>query len=261
MILRNAPLVHVLAQIVFEQIPAVAEKIPHLQARFRDLGFLRLVEGVTHQVTVVEGSPPTVIARRRWDLLDRDRTTGIVLSESSLALHTTAYKSSEPFLGMLLEAVRTLQSSVDVKIVDRLGLRYLDLVRPRVDERFDQYVCPGVLGFPFDRLATPTVVNAVKTEAVASTAAGILVVRSMLLPPGQFVPGDLSPSPLVYPPSLQTEQPALSLDFDHFSQQTFDFDSGEIIERMKRLRSAVRGAFDAVCSPYAIEQWGPWEET
>jgi uncharacterized protein (TIGR04255 family) len=257
--LRNAPLVHVLAQVVFESVPGLSERIPTIQARFRELELLRLVEGFTHHVTVVEGATPTVNTKRRWDFLDRDRNTGIALSESALVLHTTRYRSAEPFLELLRRGIEVLGETTEVALVDRIGLRYVDLVRPEPTERFDQYVRAGVLGFPFDDADVGATIRAMRTEGVATTPDGTLVIRSILLPPGQFVPADLASSPLAYPTTLESTRTALSLDFDHFSEETVDFNPAAVIDRMTRLRVALRRAFEVACTAHAFERWGPWE--
>jgi uncharacterized protein (TIGR04255 family) len=259
--LRNAPLVHVLAQVVFSPVLSIANRVAEIQSRLSAVGFPRLVEGTIQQLSLAGEATPTVSTRRRWDFLDKDCTTGFELSESWLVLSTTAYSSAEPFLELLRRGVEILQDTTDVQLVERLGLRYIDLVRLGPDELFEQYVQPGLLAFPFARSPElKATVQTLRTEAVASTAVGSLVVRSMLLPAGQLVPSDLDSSVLVYPTGLRTDRPSLALDFDHYVEHVLDFKSSVILDLMGQLREASRESFKVAVTPFAFERWGPWEE-
>lgn len=265
--LRNAPLVHALAQVAFTPVLSIAEHIPAIQARLIPLGFPRLKEGVTQEIVLAPSTPPSASARRRWDFMDRDQRWGFVLTQSSLVLQTTAYPSIEPFLERLRAGIEGLCNTVDLALVERLGIRYIDLVRPDSGESLGKYVHPGLLGFPFrDSPQLGADLRGFQTRSVAGTAVGVLAIRSYLLPPRKVVPPDLQSGHLQYPQSAISSRPSLALDFDHFTEfsgsgsKPFDFEPEAIISHVTRLHSTVRAAFDAIATPHALERWGPWEE-
>jgi uncharacterized protein (TIGR04255 family) len=263
--LQNAPLVHVLAQVVFSPIWELSERVKGFRPAIHSMGFPWVAEGQVHRVTVTDQAPPKVDLKPRWDFLSADKTTGIMLTEEALVLQTTAYTSSAPFRYRLHDVLRALREATDVEFVQRIGLRYIDLVRVAPGERFSQYVHPGLLGFPW-RDAPDLQARAIglRTEAIAQTAVGIMAVRSAVLPPGQMVPADLLPAVLRYPTLLEESQTGLSglaLDFDHFVQ--FDetplpFDVDRIVDIVHQLHGGSRAAFEAAGTPYALERWGPW---
>lgn len=258
--LANAPLVHVLAQVVFSPVPKLAESISDLQARMSDLDFPWMQAGSTQQITFGVNVAPKVESQPRWDFLSPDRTTGVVLTDNSVVLQTTRYSSAVPFRSQLAAVVQALSDVAKPRLVERLGLRYINLVRVDEGESFEAYVHPGLLGFPFGAVAhLETARQGLATNAAAVTPAGLLAVRSAILPPGQVVPADLLPPILAYPRTAQSPRPALALDFDHFVQfaAAFPFDADAITEYIRKLRDGSHAAFEAVGTPYALSRWGP----
>lgn len=264
--LRNAPLVHVLAQVVFSPVLNWMERVPVLQERMIDLGFPRLRDGETTEITFTPGSIPQQKVQPRFDFIDRDQRTAFVLSESSLALHTTNYQTREPFLAKLQLGLEALKASMKVSLVERLGLRYIDFVQPHSGEPFGAYVHAGLLGYPFrEAPALEAALGAFATQSVARTPAGTLAIRSGIVPPGQYLPPDLDPGALL-PPLADLTRPGLTVDFDHFAifsgpgSTPLDFSPPAIIAHVDQLHTALRHAFDAIATSHAIERWGPWEE-
>lgn len=271
--LQNAPLVHVLAQVVFSPVLRFEDRLRAFRDAVHGAGFPWVLESFIHEVTVVanpEAAPvPSVSVRPRWDFLRADRRTGVTLTERLLVLQTTEYLSSGPFLEQLREVLAICAAAVGPELVERVGLRFTDVVRVARGERFSQFVQPGLLGFPF-REAPALEARAVglQSETVAQTPFGVFVVRSAVLPPGQLVPADLIPTTLVHPPIAPeyAETPGLALDFDHFvqfnqpphNQQPFSFTPDGILEVIRGLHQGHRAAFEAAGTADAFERWGPW---
>ncbi|WP_396217025.1 TIGR04255 family protein [Gemmatimonas sp.] len=263
--LQNAPLVHVLAQVVYSPIWELSERVKAFRAAIHPNDFPWVTEGQVHHVSVTDQAPPRVDIKPRWDFFSADKTIGVMLTEEALVLQTTAYKTSEPFRNRLRSVLRALEEVAGVEFVQRIGLRYIDLVRISPGERFGEYVHAGLLGFPW-REAPELQARGIglRTEAISKTAHGIMAVRSSVLPPGQMLPGDLLPAVLRYPTAITEGQagvPGLILDFDHFVQfdeVTFRFESEGIVDVVNKLHGGLRTAFEAACTPHALERWGPW---
>lgn len=265
--LPNAPLVHVLAQVVFSPVLNWQEYVPALQERLIDLGFPRVKRGEVTEFLFAPGNAPQQRVQQRVDFVDRDQRSAFVLTESTFVLHTTDYVTAGPFLDRLLRGLEALQSCMKVTLVERLGLRYIDLVQPQPGERFGEYVHAGLLGYPFrETPALEATLGAFATQSVAQTPAGTLAIRSLVLPPGQYLPPDLDPGTLLRPPQVDPTRPGLAVDFDHFTvfsgpgTTPLDFTPHVIINHLNKLHAALRTAFRAMTSEHAITRWGGWEE-
>lgn len=272
--LRNAPLVHVLAQVAFSPVLNWTEHVPALQDRLIDLGFPRVHRGevteITFGVTPGGANEPAQQTTPQFAFLDRDQRTAFVLSAGTFVLHTSDYKSVEPFLACLRDGLGALSATMKVRLVERLGLRYIDLVQPTGNEGYAEYVDAGLLGYPFRSApGSPPAIGATQvtfaTQSVARTTEGVLAIRSGVLPPGQYLPPDLHPVSLQRPPNIDPARPGLIVDFDHFTvfntpgERVMDFDAGTIVSHMEKLHATLRVAFRAIITPYAEARWGPEE--
>lgn len=271
--LQNAPLVHVLAQVVFSPILRFEERVEPFREAIHEVGFPWVQQSFLHEVTVVaepESAPvPTVAVKPRWDYLSADRRAGVTLTERSLALQTTDYASSALFFAQLRQMLSVGVLTLGAGYVERIGLRFTDIVRVQRGERFSEYVHPGLLGFAWrDAPGLSARGVGLRTETVAETAVGHFLVRSAVLPPRQTVPPDLLPTMLVYKPILPelAEQPSLALDFDHYVQYNqpphniggpLKFDPDEVIDVAERLHAGHREVFEAAGTEHAFKQWGP----
>jgi uncharacterized protein (TIGR04255 family) len=286
--LRNAPLVHVLAQAVFPPVLNWKDRVSDLQDRLIDLGFPRTRREDVAELAFSFGMPPGAVSpgadagpqgegaapgagirqsvTSHWEFAERFQRTAFVLSESSFVLHTTAYSTVEPFLDLFRRGLEALRGSMKVTLVERLGLRYIDLVQPDPGQPFSEYVHPGLLGYPFrESPELEATGGGFATQSVATTPKGTLAIRSAVVPPGQYLPPDLNPGSLLRPEHVDLARPGLAVDFDHFTvfsgpRIALDFDPMTIVSHMDQLHTTVRSAFDVIATPYAIERWGPWEE-
>lgn len=257
--LVNAPLVQVLAQVVFSQVPGLETRIEQLHQRFFEAGYLIRVDGSVHDIRLSADGPPSVRVRPRWEFLDRDRAWSVSLTDQFVVLGTVRYLSAEPFWERLQEVLEIVRDVAGVQLIERLGLRYIDVVRPRAGESFVDYVDASVLGFPLETLGAVQVIESVRTEKLARTEQGRMIARSMLLPPGVAAPPDLTGELRHVPPSDPT-LPGLVLDFDHFHvfETLGDFDPESIVQQMEGLRLPLREAFRLVITEHAESVWGPW---
>ncbi len=271
--LRNAPLVQVLAQVVFPPMPGWEGRLDALRSALYEVGFPRFIEGHTSEVKVgvaAQGTPPSVEHRTAAyaQFLDKDERFAFHCSESSFVLHSTGYKTFQHFVGYMERGLDALQSTMPVSVVDRLGLRYVDLVQIRAGESFGQYVHAGLLGFPFKEapeLGASKV--GFSTESIGITPLGALAIRSAVMAPGQFSSPDVDVAGLRPPAHMDPNRPSLLVDFDHFSLFTgptaaapMDYAVPAVLAHFEALHSTAKAAFEAIVTPHAIAEWGGWEE-
>jgi uncharacterized protein (TIGR04255 family) len=255
--LRHPPVIYVVAQVAFTPVLALKKQLPKIQHAFQGIGFPRYQEGELATVRVGGGSGPTITTKPRWDFSNRDKDTGITLTESTVAVATSRYETYEEFANQLEQVA--VAEPVGGALVERIGLRYIDLVRVTPDESFDKYVAKELLGFWFDgALETPDSARGFRTESLSQTRVGTLAVRCYQLPPPQFLPNDLLPITLSFDPLLGTAR-SVTLDFDHFTNRSIDFDVAGIVHIAGELHDPLSRAFEQATTPYARERWNRLE--
>jgi uncharacterized protein (TIGR04255 family) len=253
--LRRPPLVHVLAHIGFSPVVALKDQLAPLQTVFKDLGYPRFSQSEVPNITIVSGTAPSIQMKWRWDFLDREKTSGIVMTEQSLVLLTTAYTTFSAFSAELEHALRAIEPMTQRTVMDRIGLRYVDHVRPRQFEHVEEYVSAELLGFTFQRVPLPEGGSrAFRVESLAQSALGTLAVRCFRLPAGQALPPDLWPSPLEFP-GHATAGDVVALDFDHFAQPSIDFDVLRILQTTADLQETASSAFKSAVTELALKRW------
>ncbi|MCU0624881.1 MAG: TIGR04255 family protein [Gemmatimonadaceae bacterium] len=265
-----------LAQVAFSPIIRIEEHVEAFREALHAMGFPWAQAGLVQEFTFVAESgdtpkPPVVSSRPRWDYWTADRRTSVTLTERTLAVQTTDYSSREPFLRLFYDVVAAgaMAFAGAQLVVERLGLRFTDVVRVAPGERFSEYVDPGLLGFPWRAAPGLQARGAgLHTETLGQTAVGLFLIRSSVLPPGQIAPADLLSPGLLFPPVREevAAQPALALDFDHFiplTQPPFNghppmaLDATAVLALVRHLHAGHREAFEAASTPHAKQRWGP----
>ena len=156
--LSQAPLVHVVAQIDFSELPAYDEAgLEHLHRRLVDAGFPERVEAGLEEVewtlAVPEGQEPRQRKRQipRWVFKGQGQRRLVELRRDCLLLKVTDYDGHEAFLAEWNEVMRLVAEAlpdVDKALLHRLSLRYVDLVVPKEDEALKQLVSEALLPPP-----------------------------------------------------------------------------------------------------------------
>jgi uncharacterized protein (TIGR04255 family) len=228
--------------------------IPDIQDDLRRSGFPKFTKGKVHELRFDLADEPKATIYDRFDFQDRDGSNGIVLTSNSVSLHTNRYAVFEEFVTKFAKAVATVNEILDFDFAERIGLRYVDLVRAESGERFEQYLSERILGpdpasFGMEKALT-------RFEMVGSTSIGTFALRLWQLGTGQFLPPDLWPTNLKYTTVLNQGETASLLDLDHHSDQQIDFDVQRISETAWKLHNNLDLGFHAVVTPFALEKWG-----
>jgi uncharacterized protein (TIGR04255 family) len=254
--LAKSPLVNVLAQVRFPPVLAIHEAVPLFQNRLRRDGFPRFRKSELQQVTLGPGTAKAE-TNPRWDFLDRDKTSVVTLTNDFVILQTNAYSRFEDFAERLTAVLALLSEFVEIDLVERIGLRYVDLVRPADGEDPALYLDAGLLGFPFGKLTNlATSKHVFRTESLATTEEGTLAVRCLRPDKPQYLPPDLMPSVLSFALNLGPSELPVILDFDHFSTRARDFRTDEVVDAVGDLHDAVDIAFRQAATEHAFRVWG-----
>ena len=95
--------------------------------------------------------PVLVQNETRWRFETRDAQTGFILSTNQLIAHTTSYVDSDDFRERIVFAFRTIRELAKLSFIQRIGLRYVDLITASTDDSMKDYIDPSLIGFPFRR--------------------------------------------------------------------------------------------------------------
>lgn len=256
-----------LAQVVHTPVLAFGQRIAEIQANFLAAGYPFFARQDMTQINIdlAAGGIPKLVTQPRWDFIDRDRTHSVSITESSLVLAAHHYTRYEAFATAMERALGLVEPYAVGAVVERLGLRYLDFVRPQKGEQLKQYLKTEILGFDFQGIPIkPDALRNFRTEAVAATALGQLAIRCYQLPPGQVLPPDLAVgTPLggLAQQGIGSNRPAsgVSLDFDHFTDKKFDYQKSLVLDRLRSLQEVLGIAFRQTITPHAWKTWGPIE--
>jgi len=254
----NAPLIYVLAQVRFTQVPRMDKRWEDFHENIFE-SYPKAETERMEQVTIKDGQPAIGNRIQRWHLSDESRTTGIILDAGMLIFHTTNYKTSDIFFSELkdaLDAFRQILPETGVS-VSRLGLRYLDLLLPEGDLSVDQQV--------IDVFHLPNLLNIGKAQRMDQVVTyqtpcnGTMVIRHRQSVSSDVLPADIFPNKLKPASRLQRERPKDTvtgiLDYDHFIEEEQSFSSESIIAGFHKLHGVSSAAFKATTTESAFTEW------
>lgn len=250
--LKNSPLVLVLTQVKFSAVMALDRFVPEIQEQLRHKGFPRFIRGQMQEILLTPNSPPKLSVTDRYEFQDKDERLGIVLTTNYLAVQTNNYGCFKDFQEIFTTALLVVNRVLRVGLLERIGLRYVDLIRPGQNESLSQYLNPGLVGIDPKSVGVKSWTS--RFEQTGTTELGTLVTRCTQLP--QILPPDLFPSTLKYSIELKPNEMGTLLDFDHFVERSEDFDTKRVVSITGELHNALDLAFRNSVTPYALERWG-----
>lgn len=252
-LLRRSPLVYVLAQIRFSAIVKIEKFIPDIQETLRHKGFPKFGQGHVSELTFEPNSDPKLTKIDRWEFQNRDGSLGFLLTPGFLVIHTSKYSTFEEFESNIRTGLNVLNDIAMPSLVERVGLRYVDLIQPRPEEGFEVYLKSGLLGLEEKEFGSRNSFH--RYEFSGQTDLGRLVIRWSQNADSVYLPPDLSPSTLIHNVNITRGSVVGLLDLDHFTVTTSDFDPESIITNLQSLHDNLDRAFRAAVTPKALEIW------
>ncbi len=243
--LTDPPLVRVIAQVRFPLIASLEKRefiAPFQEAIRGSYPVLRPEESQG----VVFGPHGVADARSNtsWRFMEASGAWRVTLAPDFLALDTTRYSSRDDFMRRLEVVLQALKDHVDPKVVDRLGVRYIDRVSGEHLTDLPQLVrteVAGILGSPLAEHARHAISENV---LVLPENEGQVTVRWGLLPAQSTVdPGGLDP----------IDEPSWILDTDAF--QSFPARGREL-----SVSSVVEKARGFAERNYSVFRWAVTDE-
>lgn len=251
----NSPLIVVLAQVRMTPVLDLESYIPKLQNSLRSRGYPRLLTRKTKTTRQDSMGQTDLEESTDWVFSDKQAQFCFVVGERSLALVTSAYDSFDDFASRLEEGLGLVHEVIEVTGVERLGLRYVDLIEPSVEKPLSYFVESSVLGVSLEEFGRRL---SGFTRATFQTAEDRrLFVQTVERPAGLIIPPDLISLQLKLRKPEFMETAFGILDFDHFSEyaQAVDYSTDEILKEFWGLHDVVDKAFRKVTTEEAKRDW------
>lgn len=261
--MSNAPVYYALAQARFNPVAAMAKYVDEVQDILRRDGYILFdpQQGTLLKLTAVPGQSPTEPQLERttsWLITKGDRSSGFILSATSITFHTTHYETSSEFMPELLRGLKAVHEVVGLDHISRLGLRYLDAVLPQPGHAIDQYLADGLHGVRFGAAQRYALNESVfETESAPLLPKGTLVARVHRMDSPLGYPPDMVPSGLVAMPKFEIKDARLHavIDTDHFVEGRMPLNFEKIAEQLSNLHSTIKLVFDATVTDHARAVW------
>ena len=126
---------------------------PSIQDELRKSGFPDVRKGVLStfnllQNPAIEGTQSQVPVSQvsQYAFLNIDKTAGFLLDQAALSFQTCENDVFKSFSNTFLVGLNAVHKAVTLNYTDRIGLRYLDVVFPKVEEKLPVYLNECVLG-------------------------------------------------------------------------------------------------------------------
>lgn len=246
--LATPPLVRVIAQVRFPVIASVEKRefiAPFQEAIRSDYPVLRPEQ--SRSVVLGPDGVRDARATTAWRFHDVGSAIRVTLAPDFLALETGRYTSRDDFLARFRSVLRALEEHVDPKVIDRLGVRYIDrvigtnladlpaLVRPEVS---------GVLSTPLAELVRHALSEHV---FVLPEGAGLVTARWGL------VPGLSTVDPAALEP---IEEPSWLLDVDVFQGETRALDVDATVTQARSFAERIYSIFRWAVTDEFLRRYG-----
>lgn len=256
--LKNAPVVYVLCQIRFSPVEKMVDYVPAIQEAFRGLypNFEReQIGGVGFAPNAL---PILMQNETRWRFETRDSRTGFTLSTNQLIAHTTDYVDSDDFRDRIVSGFHTIHKIAKLSFIQRIGLRYIDLITASTDDAVEDYIDASLIGFrPTIRGLTPDVSQQfLRARSEIQGLPGTLLVKMSRARHASDLPAELLPISLQLKRKPTPEQESIFLDWDHYIEQiNLDPDSEILAATLRDLKAPIADIFKAAITDHAVKRW------
>jgi uncharacterized protein (TIGR04255 family) len=255
--LHNDPLSLVLCQVRFSKVRRMPELIPQIHDLLRKEGFSEDVSATVQQIVITPGNQPEMIERKQDEFRSKDNQWSLTISEDMLALVTTAYDRFGGFAERLKRCLEIVDQVAEIHYgsIQRIGLRYVDVINPQEGETFKNYLQDSLHG-PQSQVFTQNN-QWLHLESVGRTEIGTMVVRITQNNQGIVLPPDIIHKPMNHKMKIEPGKIITLVDMDHFVEGSWDYDLESIMETVDGFHQAINAAwFNDLVTETALKAWG-----
>jgi uncharacterized protein (TIGR04255 family) len=259
--MKNAPVYFVLMQVQYNPYLALDSYVATIQDRLRTHGFPDVQKAVINTFNLnigssIESPQPQVPVSQitHYQFIDIKRESSFTLAQNSLTYQTTQYDTFDTFSKTYLEVLTMINEVLNFGYVDRIGLRYLDAIKPNIGKSVSKYLAESMSGLfeKVDGSVSHSFSETVfKNENVNITARAILQNGPLGVPP------DLIQQTLIFQEkftSINGKHAVLDID-GSIVERSGTFDLTEIKNQMKEIHSQIDKTFKVMITQEALNEW------
>lgn len=253
--LSRSPLVLVVMQVRFSRVLAINEYITSIQNGLRKTGYPLLEEEILQEITFgAANSAPEATSKKRWIFTDISKKKSLILTDNFVAFETSAYDVFQTFLGEVQKQLLFIGDALELSAIERIGLRYVNLIR-EIDGRSSRSLFqPMVLGLGAEDLSGKGNAQTIIMSQI-ETGCGTLAVRILHSDKGMGLPPDLAGTKLNLGRLPSEGEPISILDIDHFSVSTAPYEVSDILNKLTSLHEVGETTFVKSVTPEALKIW------
>lgn len=245
--LANAPLLRVIAQVRFPIITAIEQSqfIAGFQESLRERYPVLRPETAKSMMFRPDGAV-TLPDRTIWRFTELDGAGRVTLASEFMALETSQYRSRADFVERLREALVALDEHFKPKLVDRLGVRYIDRVTGDAANDIAKLIRPEVSGLSGTPIASHV------QHAISEVSLKVDKETDMLARWGQ-----LPPNSTVDPSAIESiPERSWILDVDMFSSKPMRFNQDVVVDRAKSFAERIYTFFRWFVNDEFLRRYG-----
>lgn len=253
--LTKQPLLFVLAEFRFPVIMQMENFLPEIQEKLRQ--DLPLFEEQQSQDIKLQNDGIKIVNAKQWAFIDKQRQKTVILEPSRIICSVSDYERFDGFEAFCLQALSILKEVVKPSFIQRIGLRYADLVVSEDDAvSVTEYVEPSLYNYASFGEVGGLVRKT--NEFVLETDEGYMIVRTMFGNHNLSTFQDVNLSINLAVSNSESER--VLLDFDHIweaygSKEPIEFESDIISDKLKKMHQLSRKAFWCSITEKGIEAW------
>ena len=245
--LRHAPLIRVIAQIRFPLVVSIEQQefvTPFQEALRSSYPVLRQEQSHGY-VLGPGGIVQSPVPRTVWRFSDVSTHWRVSLNSEFLALETTSYTNRADFLSRLRNVVGALDELVEPKLVDRVGVRYIDRITGADVNDIAKLVRPevrGIAGTSLEKSALMAI-----SENVFDLDDAQLLARWGHIPSGETVdPSAIEPIP----------ERSWLLDLDMYTTSAHAFSVDQVVTDATRFSERLYAFFRWTVTDEFLRRYG-----
>lgn len=247
--LPNAPLVRVLAQLRFSEILSIEKRefVAPFQEALREQYPMLKHEKTQNIIMGPKGPSVSASASGVWRFSDLESGWRVSLSPDFVALETSSYTSRDDFIARLSDVLEMLAETIGPKVIERLGVRYIDRVESPHFEKVRSLIREPILGVGSTQLWEEL------RHSISESVFGIAETNAALKARWGVLPAQATIDPAVFEP---IDSPSWLLDLDAFRQEQRVFDPEELSAEARRYAERIYSFFRWAVTDEFLKAYG-----
>jgi uncharacterized protein (TIGR04255 family) len=208
-------------------------------------------------VDAVNRTPDRIMFRKKSVMvfLDSEEVFQFILAEDSVIVQTSHYSTFDEFAEQLRTVIPVIQELLGDRKITRIGLRYVNRLRPAHGRTFADYLEPRLLGFPLEGHDGDEFFW--RSDNFYPVENGSMSIRCSHLESPSLLPPGVEPLGLKYKDQglNSAESSAVVLDIDCHSRPDCAFNLEAMFPKIQDLNDRATRLFMKSITPYARSEW------